>query len=174
MPRRRRGPLEECPYHVFNRAVRRATLFENDAEYAEFEDILGQVLQRDPNRVLAYSAIRTHWHLVVWPSDRTALPRFMHRLTLRDALRWHRNRGTAGTGPVYQGRYKAVPIDSDENLLNALRYVERNALAAGIVGRAEDWRWCSLWRRIHHRGAPILSDWPFPVPSDWLVSINRP
>jgi len=117
--------------------------------------------------------MRTHWHFVVWPLPESDVPKFMHRLTMRHAQLWHRQRGTEGTGHVYQDRYKAVPIESDEHLLNTLRYVERNALAAGIVERAELWRWCSLWRRQNHCAQPLLSDWPFPVPTDWLESLNR-
>ena len=89
------------------------------------------------------------------------------------AKQWHRQRGTEGTGHVYQDRYKSVAIESDEHLLTALRYVERNAVAAGVVERAEDWRWCSLWRRLHRCAQPMLTEWPIQVPSDWLESINK-
>ena len=123
--------------------------------------------------MLAYSAMRTHWHFVLWPQPDANLPRFMHGLTMQHAQRWHRHRGTEGTGHVYQDRYKSVAIENDDHLLTALRYVERNALSAGIVPRAEEWRWCSLWRRQHHCERPLLSEWPFPVPQDWLESLNR-
>ena len=44
--------------------------------------------------------------------------------------RWHAHHGTAGTGHLYQGRYKSFPVQSDEHLLTVCRYVERNALRA--------------------------------------------
>jgi putative transposase len=47
---------------------------------------------------------------------------------------------------VYQGRFKSFPIQDDSHFLTVCRYVERNALRAELVGRAEDWRWGSLWR----------------------------
>jgi putative transposase len=50
-------------------------------------------------------------------------------------------------GHVYQGRFKSFPIAADEHLLAVLRYVERNPLRAGLVTRAEEWRWGSLYRR---------------------------
>jgi putative transposase len=56
------------------------------------------------------------------------------------------------------------------------RYIERNPLRARLVRRAENWRWCSLWRR--EKGSPqergILSEWPVPRPSDWLQWVNEP
>jgi putative transposase len=54
-----------------------------------------------------------------------------------------------------------------------LRYVERNALRAGLVERAEDWRWGSLWRR-RHGDVDLLHGWPVPEPADWCEQVNRP
>jgi putative transposase len=56
----------------------------------------------------------------------------------------HAHRRTAGTGHLDQGRFKSFSVQSDEHFLTVHRYVERNALRANLVGRAEDWRWGSL------------------------------
>ena len=58
----------------------------------------------------------------------------------------------------------------------ACRYVERNALTAGAVDRAEAWRWGSLWARRHGNDAlkAILSDWPMERPSNWVRLVNKP
>jgi hypothetical protein len=48
------------------------------------------------------------------------------------------------SGHVWQGRFKAFPIQKDEHLLSVMRYIERNPLRAGLVGRAEEWPWSSL------------------------------
>lgn len=77
---------------------------------------------------------------------------------------------------MYQGRFKSFPIQADRHILVAGRYVERNALRARLVVRAEDWRWCSLWRRERGSDAArsILSDWPVERPVDWIEWINQP
>src|SRR5262249_42875763 len=126
-----------------------------------------------PVFLLAYCAMPNHWHLVVRCSGDTDLPRFMHWLTMKHAHCWHVQHGTSGTGPVYQGRYKAIRIESDEHFLIACRYVERNPLAASLVTKVEDWRWSSLWRRTHLCSDGYLQDWPVPVPADWIKSINN-
>jgi putative transposase len=36
-------------------------------------------------------------------------------------------------------------VQADDHLLTVLRYVERNALRAGLVARAGHSRWSSLW-----------------------------
>jgi putative transposase len=114
-----------------------------------------------------------HWHLVVSCGSQHQLSTFMHWLTTTHALRWHAHHGTMGTGPVYQGRFKSIPIKSEYQLLTVLRYVERNALAAGLVSHAEDWEWCSLWRRCNHVDRQLLHEWPIPVPACWLDHVNQ-
>jgi putative transposase len=77
---------------------------------------------------------------------------------------------------LYQGRFKSFVIQKDEHLLTVCRYVERNALSAGAVDRAQDWRWGSLF--VRQRGAEdlrgMLSDWPVARRSDWIAHVNEP
>jgi len=116
-----------------------------------------------------------HWHLVLWPREDGDLANFMQRLTITHARRWQEHRRLVGTGHIYQGRYKSFPVQSDEHFLTMCRYVERNALRANLVDRAEDWRWSSLWRRRQREAdvRVILSDWPIPRPGDWLAEVNH-
>ncbi len=72
--------------------------------------------------------------------------------------------------------FKSLPVQTDEHLLTVCRYVERNALRAGLVDRAQDWRWSSLWRRTagSDQDRQILSEWPVEVPPNRLAMVNRP
>ena len=91
--------------------------------------------------------------------------------------RWQEHKRRVGDGHVYQGRYRSFPCQRDAHFLALCRYVERNAARAGLVERAEDWRWCSLWRRRHARSLddlPGLSDWPVDRPRNWLWRVNQP
>ena len=67
-------------------------------------------------------------------------------------------------------------MESDEHFLTVCRYVERNALKANLVGRAEEWRWGSLAARLASDNAerPALSGWSIERPRDWRVRVNRP
>ena len=101
----------------------------------------------------------------------------MQRLTTTHVRRWHLHRKTVGCGHLYQGTYKSFPIEADEHLLTVLAYVERNALCAGLVQRAEDWRWSSMWRWQHAdvtEDVPPLTNWPVDRPRHWLLQVNRP
>ena len=163
-------------YHVLNRAVARLALLRKTADYAAFERVMAEAHERSPIRILAYCLMPDHWHLVLWPREDGELTAFTRWLTHTHTMRWHAHHHTSGTGHLYQGRFKSLPVQTDEHLLTVCRYVERNALRAGLVERAEAWRWSSLWRR--RSGSPqeqaLLSDGPVERPSNWLVIVNRP
>ena len=149
MPRRLRMASGGYVYHVLNRAVGRARLFHKSADYAAFEKVLEEAKEWLPTRLLAYCVMPNHWHLVLWPEDDGDLSEFMRWLTVTHTQRWHAHRHTAGTGPLYQGRFKSFPIQDDDHFLTVCRYVERNALRAKLALKAEHWRWSSLWFRRH-------------------------
>jgi hypothetical protein len=88
-----------------------------------------------------------HWHLLLWPRRDGELSEILRWITVTHTQRWHAHHHTAGTGPVYQGRFKSFPVQTDEHFLTVARYVERNALRAKLVTREKDWQWSSLWRR---------------------------
>jgi putative transposase len=163
-------------YHVLNRANGRLRLFRKDADFAAFEQVLAETHQRVPLRILAYAILQNHWHFVVWPrrGQGQQVAEFFRRLTVTHAQRWHAHHATSGTGHVYQGRFKSFPVATDEHLLSVLRYVERNPLRAGLVSRAEAWRWGSLWRRMHNDVEPaiVLTNSPIALGSDWTEEIK--
>ena len=83
---------------------------------------------------------------------------------------------TSGEGHVYQGRFKSFPVQDDGHFLTVCRYVERNALRAELVARAEDWRWGSLWRWLQpaESDPALLSAWPIPRLPNWVEKVNEP
>ena len=133
-------------YHVLNRANARMTIFEKDEDDEAFERVLAEAVERTKTRLLAYCLMPNHWHLMVWPQADGELSAFVGWLTLTHTQRWHAHRHSAGTGHVYQGRFKSFPVQEDEHFYTVCRYVERNALRANLVSQAEQWRWSSLSR----------------------------
>jgi putative transposase len=176
MPRHPRVAPGGYVYHALNRAVARLPLFEKEGDYAAFERVLAEALERVPTRLLGYCLMPNHWHFVLWPRADGELTAFLRWLTHTHTMRWHAHYHTGGTGHLYQGRFKAFPVAADDHLLRVLRYAERNPLRAGLVARAEDWRWSSLWRRRHAEAPPpvALHAGPVPLPADWAAIVNRP
>ena len=175
MPRTARVAPGGMVFHVLNRGVARMQLFEKPADYQAFEGVLRECHDESPMRICAYSLMPNHWHLLLWPKRDGDLATFMQRLTITHVRRWQQHRGYVGLGHVYQGRYKSFPVESDEHLWVVARYVERNALRADLVLRAEEWRWSSLWRRYHgtEDERSLLAAWPIDMPEDWLERVNR-
>lgn len=178
MGRARRVDAGGLAYHVLNRGNGRMTIFEDDEDYAAFERVLAEAVERVPGiRLCAYCLMPNHWHLVVWPREDGQLSKFVGWLTLTHTQRWHAHRHSVGGGHVYQGRFKSFPIQRDDHFLTVCRYVERNALRAGLVRRAEDWAWSSLWLWAHpgdHAEVPALSRWPTDRTRRWVHHVNQP
>ena len=178
MPQCARSIVGGYAYHVLNRANGRQRLFNKKADFAAFERVLAEALERVPLRILGYTLMGNHWYFVVWPRQRQheQVSEFFCWLTVTHSQRWHAHHGTAGMGHVYQGRFKSFPIAADEHLLAVLRYVERNPLRAGLVQRAEQWRWGSLYRRIHGTAdeRALLADPPVPLGRLWRDHVNKP
>ncbi|MCC6965219.1 MAG: transposase [Nitrospira sp.] len=176
MPRRPRLAAGDLAYHVLNRRVGRLSLFEKPADYAAFEKTLAEAQASSRIRIVAYCLMPNHWHLLLWPRHDGELSEVLRWITVTHTQRWHAYHHTAGTGPVYQGRFKSFPVQTDEHFLTVARYVERNALRAKFVDRAESWQWSSLWRRAQGDAklTAWLSDWPVERPRDWIARVNRP
>ena len=152
MPRTDRVDIGDEIYHVLNRANGRLGIFATDPDYRLFEALLKEAKELTDMRILAYTIMPNHWHLVLYPRKDGDLAVFMHWLTLTHTRRYHSIHKTVGHGHLYQGRYKSFLVDKDDYLRTLIRYVERNPLRARMVDRAEDWQWGSAWRRL--KGSP--------------------
>ena len=159
-------------YHAMNRANNRATIFSSADDYCRFLGLVQQAQLRIPLRLLAACLMPNHIHVVVAQDDARDLSRWMHWLLTTHSRDHHQRRGTCGR--VWQGRFKAFPIEHDSHLLAVMRYVERNALRAGLVQRAESWRWGSLAWRLSPASGPELTPPPSPLPANWVELVNEP
>jgi len=175
MGRPKRIALGGYIYHVINRSNGRSQIFNTAGDYKAFERTLWQASERFGMRVLSYCIMPNHWHLILWPREDGDLSRFMGWLTLTHTQRWHAHKKSVGTGHLYQGRFKSFVVESNQYFLNVCRYVERNAVRAGLVEHAEDWQWSSLWRRMtgNEESQSLLADWPVACPQDWLSLVNQ-
>ena len=119
-------------------------------------------------RLLAYCLMPNHFHLAVWPRHDGDLSDYMGWLLTAHVRRYHQNYHSSGH--VWQGRFRAFPIQEDEHLLTVLRYIERNPVRAGLVEQAQEWRWSSAATTT----VTTLPLDPGPVarPVDWLQHVN--
>jgi putative transposase len=157
---------------VLDRGNARQQVFHKAGDFDSFVRLFADAHQRVPMRILAYCLLPNHFHLVLWPRGDGDVSRFMQWLLTTHVRRYHEHYHTSGH--VWQGRFKAFPIQENEHLLTVLRYVERNPLRAGLVGKVDGWPWNSLsiW------GQPEQPDWfsagPVPRGGDWLAQVSEP
>jgi putative transposase len=159
-------------YHVYDRGNDRRTLFESPEDYDLFLALLADARAGSGTEVLAFCAMPNHWHLLLRPLTDVGLHKFVSRLKQIHTRRWHSKHESAGTGHLYQGRFRARLLETSEAEAACCRYVERNALSAGLVARAEDWKWGSLWHRVRGDPRGLLSLMPEPLPEEWVGNVN--
>lgn len=174
MPRNLRLSTGGMVYHVLNRANGRNRIFKTDKDYSEFLQLLGAASARSGTRLLAYCLMPNHWHLVLWPRLDGELSECLRWLTVTHTNRWHASHGTTGTGSLYQGRFKSFPVQKGDPLWTVCRYVERNALRAKLVKKAEGWKWGSAYCIQQKNPDGLLSAGPEPRPDDWMKRVNQP
>jgi putative transposase len=173
MPRTARASIGGICYHVINRGNGKAKVFQKPEDYEVFVALIADACEHVNTRVLAYCLMPNHFHLVLWPRADGDLSRWMQWLMTAHVRRYHSHYGTSGH--VWQGRFKAFPIQQDEHLLTVLRYVERNALRAGLSDRAEAWAWSSAkWARDRRHRPTFMHDGPIDRGRRWLADVNNP
>jgi putative transposase len=172
MPRTARGTCGGIVQHVLNRGNGKMKVFHKPGDYDAFLRLLAQAQDHARVELLGYCLMPNHWHLVLKPKGDGDLSRFMGWLTTAHVRRHHAHYRSGGGGHLYQGRYKSFPVQDDYHLLTVLRYVEANALRAGLCERPAGWRWSSCCPS-KDKGAPILSEWPVDRPTNWLTLLQR-
>jgi putative transposase len=155
-----------------NRAIRKTILYEDDGDYDAFIGVVRESLGKYRVRIISFQVMPNHWHFVVLCDWIEEISDWMHWLAGTHANRWNGAHRTRGSGAVYQGRFKAIPIQHGASLIRVCRYVERNALRKGLVDAAENWEWSSLYSIRNNCDLIPLAEWPIPRPLNWLEIVN--
>ena len=114
-------------------------------------------------QIWAYCLMTNHIHLVATPDQENALSftlKALHsRYTQRQNFLHH------WAGHLWQGRFFSTPLD-ESYFWRAMRYVERNPVRAGLVERAEDYRWSSAAAHCGLVNTTLLE----PLPAENIIS----
>ena len=127
-------------YHVTSRGDRREAIFDDDDDRRAFLQTLEQVVGQFNWLCYAWCLMDNHYHLLIQTPDGN-LSKGMRQLNGVFTQLSNRRHGRAGH--LFQGRYKAILVDSDAYLLELARYVVLNPVRAGVVKNAAAWRWSS-------------------------------
>jgi putative transposase len=127
-------------YHVTSRGDRREPIAADDTDRALFLEVLGQALLRFDAQAWAYCLMGNHYHLVLHTREAN-LSRLMRQINGVYTQTFNRRHGV--TGHLFQGRFKAILVDSDSYLLEVCRYVDLNPVRAKMVKRPDAYAWSS-------------------------------
>lgn len=140
MPRTARIVVPGLAHHVIQRGNRRQALFFDDADRRAYLTLLTDACARHETRCLAWCLMDNHVHLILVPQREDGLRAPLASVHTAYSQRVNRLQGLSGH--LFQGRFSSYAMD-DAHLMVAARYIENNPVAAGLVARAEDWRWSS-------------------------------
>lgn len=146
------------PQHVIARGVDRQAVFFRAEDYTLYLHALREAANNNQCQVHAYVLMTNHVHLLVTPERKRSLPLMMQAMgrTYVQRLNARYNR----TGTLWEGRYKASLVQSEEYLLTCQRYIELNPVRAGMVAAPGDYPYSSY--RHHAMGItdPLLTPHP--------------
>jgi putative transposase len=153
MARLSRIVIPGAPHHVTQRGNRLEPVFFSDDDRLLYLDLLRQGCAAAHVECLAWCLMTNHVHLILIPGTEDGLRAALAETHRRYSR--HINAREGWTGYLFQGRFASYPMD-DAHLMAAVRYVELNPVAAGLVVHAQDWRWSSA--RSHVSGRRMAGD----------------
>lgn len=159
MPRSARIIVPNIPHHVFQRGDNRSSIFAEPADFSYYLQNLREWKVTLGVKVYGYCLMTNHVHLILEPSDDThVVGKLMRRLAGRQTRYVNRLEGRSGS--LWDGRYKASPIQTERYLLACSRYVELNPVRANIVATPEEYAWSSFRYKASTTGIGWLDEDP--------------
>ncbi len=128
-------------YHIYNRGINRQPIFFCDENWGFFIKRLREYCSPEFIDMVAYCLMPTHYHLMVYLKTDELSSKIMQPFTISYTKAV--NRQQERTGPVFEGRFKALLIDKDEYLLHLSRYIHLNPVIAGRVEYPAEWMFSS-------------------------------
>ena len=141
-------------YHLMNRGRRGEDIFSDEQDYVMFTELLKETSEMWKIRIAAYCLMPNHYHMLVQTPEAN-ISRSMRHLNGVYTQRY--NSRHKCDGQLFRGRYKSILIDTDSYLLQAVRYIHRNSVRAGLTDKIDAYKWSS-----HQGYISIAKKW------DWL------
>ncbi len=140
MPRQPRRQSSTGYYHITNRGVGKARVFNDGNDHSFFIDCLRLAQRVCRFKVLAYCIMTTHFHIVI--KCEGAVPTSLFQsIGARFSAYYHKRHKCSGQ--IFQGRFRSEAIETDRHLLSAIRYVWRNPVKAHLCSCLAAYPWSS-------------------------------
>lgn len=156
-------------YHIFNRGSEKRDIFTQIRDYKRFQQTLyyyqfigpkpsfSKFAKSDLNafrpnvnqklvEILCYCSMPNHFHLLVKQLKDRGISTFVSQFA--NSYTKYFNTKYRRVGPLLQGAFKAVRIETDEQLVHVSRYIHLNPVVSGLVKKPEEYQWSSYLEYI--------------------------
>ena len=134
------------PQHIIHRGANRQFIFKNTADFEFYLTKLISYSKEFDVQLHAWVLMSNHVHLLVTPSNDDAITIIMQRLA--GSYGRYFNTRYKCTGPIWEGRFKNIPLMNPTHLEQIKAYIEHNPVRAGICGLPSEYRWSSGYSGI--------------------------
>lgn len=177
MPSRIIPFVNEQIYHVYNRGVEKRPIFESSRDYQRFlKTLLYYQIQGPKPRfskffhpkifkidlskkivdILAYCLMSNHFHLLIKQTRDRGITELVSKLS--NSYTKYYNTKYARVGPLLQGEFKSVLVESDEQLIHLSRYIHLNPISSFLVKNLGQYQWSSYHEYINDQKGICLKE----------------
>ncbi|MBP2629755.1 MAG: transposase [Firmicutes bacterium] len=140
MPRQQRDKSNTGYYHIMIKGNDKKDIFIDDQDKMYFIEILKTKKENNRYDLIAFCIMDNHAHLLLQEREED-IANIMKRINI--SYVFYFNKKYKKTGHLFQDRYRSEKIEDDSYLLMATRYIHKNPVKAGIVKKAEKYKWSS-------------------------------
>ncbi len=163
MPQRLDPLVTDEIYHVINRGVASMPIFVNDRYYQRFleaalyyqhrklplrfsyfarlpqsakTDALSRLSKEYFVEIICYCLMPNHFHFLLKQLVDNGITNFMHKFS--DSYTHYFNVKNSRKGPLFQGRFKSVRVETEQQLLHVSRYIHLNPYSGGLIKKTSE------------------------------------
>ncbi|MFY8117776.1 MAG: transposase [Roseateles sp.] len=146
------------PHHLIQRGHNRQPIVLDDEDRRQFLALLREAAINQRVAIHAYVLMDNHLHLLATPETPEGLSRMMQSLGRRYVATFNQRHGRSGT--LWEGRFRAAPLEAERHLLACMRYIELNPQRAGWLMEPGSYAWSSGPQHLGHRRDPLITEHP--------------
>ena len=172
MPRIARAVAVGFPHHITQRGNYKQIVFAKEEDYRQYLDWLILYSKKYSLKIWAYCLMNNHVHFIAVPMAQDSLAKTFNTLHMRYSQYFNMKKHE--TGHLWQGRFFSCALD-EKHLYAGIRYVENNPVRAGIVKKADAYKWSSAASHVHTHTDPALSNdcYLHETIKDWFAYLKE-
>ena len=129
------------PQHIIQRGNNRQDIFATETDYQFFRDALVEASAKYGLAIHAYVWMTNHIHLLATPTQENSISKVFQSVGRKYVQYFNFTYKRSGT--LWEGRYRATVVDSEQYLLTLMRYIELNPVRADMVAHPRNYPWSS-------------------------------